>query len=117
MPAALARAKTKRLLAREMFTGVDLLPVRVHAGDDVVEVQPRVQRRDVGGVAEQALVDRVLIDGPVGVTGDDVRVVRVDPVVRGQLDAAAERLEPVQQAGRHPADARYPGGSRSTAGW
>ena len=28
--------------------------------------QPRVQRRDVGGVAEQALVDGVLVDRPVG---------------------------------------------------
>src|SRR4029453_13333810 len=105
MPTAFARAKTECLLASEMLIGVDLLPERVHAGDDVVEMQPRVQRRDVGGVAEQALVDRVLIDRAIRMTRDDIGGARVHPVVRRQLDAAAEPLEPVKQIAGHPADA------------
>ena len=86
--------------ARELLAGVDPCAERVQPGRRVVDVRPRIQRRDVHAVAVDARLNAVVDDRAERRPDDLVRIARGDPAERGHLDAAAERLQPRQQIGR-----------------
>ena len=85
--------------ARELLVAVDLGAERVHAGRREVDVQPRIERRDVDAVAVDADLNAVVDDRAERRADDDLRIGRGDPAERRHLHAAAERLE-ARRAGR-----------------
>ena len=81
-PAVAAREQAERLLARDLLVAVDPVAERVDAGRREVDVQPRIERRDVDAVAVDAGLDAVIDDRPERRADDDLRVGRRDPAER-----------------------------------